>query len=162
MRGLLLTTLLLAGQALAPASLRAAAPVLLAPVAHACISSPFGPRRRIGPQAPAAFHRGVDLPAPAGGVVTSVAAGQVVGIHRRGLGGLEVAVRHDGYTALYAHLGSVAPALAEGATRLSAGQRIGVVGRTGVTYGTHLYFEILVNDSPVDPETLLGVPRCHP
>jgi murein DD-endopeptidase MepM/ murein hydrolase activator NlpD len=133
---------------------------LHAPVAHACISSPFGPRRRIGPQAPAAFHRGVDLRAPAGGIVSAVGAGTVIGIHRRGPGGLEVVVRHSGFTALYAHLGSVAPALADGATRLAAGQRIGVVGRTGVTYGTHLYFEMRVNGAPVDPAPLLGLSRC--
>src|SRR5450755_1166068 len=62
---------------------------LLAPVTPACVSSPFGPRRRIGPSAPAAFHRGIDLPAPAGAPVHAAAAGTVVSIHRRGPGGLE-------------------------------------------------------------------------
>ncbi len=91
----------------------------------------------------------------------AVAPGRVIGIHRRGLGGLEVAVRHGGYVALYAHLGSVAPPLAEGKTTLAAGERIGVVGRTGVTYGTHLYFEMMVNGAPVDPAPLLGVAACR-
>ena len=147
--------------ALLPAVPGVVAPALLPPVAHGCITSPFGPRRRIGPQAPAGFHRGVDLRAPAGGAVSAVATGVVIGIHRRGPGGLEVVVRHAGFTALYAHLGSVAPALAEGVTRLVAGQRIGVVGRTGVTYGTHLYFEITVNGTPVDPAPLLGMSACR-
>jgi murein DD-endopeptidase MepM/ murein hydrolase activator NlpD len=135
--------------------------MLQPPVRPACVSSPFGPRRQIGPQAPAAFHRGIDLPAMAGAPVFAVAAGQVVGIHRRGPGGLEVVIRHDHFTALYAHLGSVAPALAEGKSRVAAGERIGVVGRTGVTYGTHLYFEVLIDGQPINPQPLLGLQCCE-
>jgi murein DD-endopeptidase MepM/ murein hydrolase activator NlpD len=133
---------------------------VLPPVAHSCITSPFGPRRAIGPQAPATFHRGVDLRAPAGGAVTAVAPGRILAIHRRGADGMEVAIRHDGYVALYAHLGNLAPAIALGRSQVKAGDRIAVVGRTGVTYGTHLYFEILVNGQPIDPEPWLGLSRC--
>jgi murein DD-endopeptidase MepM/ murein hydrolase activator NlpD len=132
---------------------------LVAPVARACVTSPFGTRQPPGPHA-LGYHYGIDLRAPAGGAVRAVAAGQVVSIHRRGPGGLEVLVRHDGFVAVYAHLGSVTPALAMGQTRLAAGDRIGVVGRSGVTYGTHLYFEILVRGRPVDPAPFLGVQRC--
>jgi murein DD-endopeptidase MepM/ murein hydrolase activator NlpD len=135
-------------------------PAMLPPVAQSCITSPFGPRRAIGPQAPAAFHRGVDLRAPAGAAVTAVAPGRILAIHRRGMDGMEVAIRHDGYVALYAHLGNLAPPVALGRSTVKAGDRIAVVGRTGVTYGTHLYFEILVDGQPVDPEPLLGLPRC--
>ena len=153
--GLLLAmpTLATAGAQPAPGSLRM-------PVASGCLSSPFGPRRAIGPQAPAMFHTGVDLPAPAGGIVVAVAPGQVASIHKRGAGGLEVVVRHPGYTAIYAHLGSVAPALAEGRTTLAAGDPIGVVGRTGVTYGTHLFFGVLLDGKPIDPAPLLGARAC--
>ena len=54
------------------------------PVPGACISSPFGPRRAVGPHA-ALFHNGVDLPAPAGTWVGAAAAGQVVAVRRLGL-----------------------------------------------------------------------------
>ncbi len=131
------------------------------PVTSGCLSSPFGPRRRIGPQAPASFHNGVDLPAPAGAGVFAVAEGQVVSIRKRGAGGLEVVVRHAGYTAIYSHLGRVTPALAEGRRALAAGEMLGVVGRTGVTYGTHLFFEVLVEGKPVDPAPLLGAAPCR-
>jgi murein DD-endopeptidase MepM/ murein hydrolase activator NlpD len=130
------------------------------PVASGCLSSPFGPRHAVGPRAPAAFHTGVDLPAPAGGKVFAVAPGQVMGIHKRGPGGLEVVVRHDGFTAIYSHLGRVTPALAEGRGKLAAGEELGVVGRTGVTYGTHLFFEVIVDGKPVDPAPLLGAGFC--
>jgi murein DD-endopeptidase MepM/ murein hydrolase activator NlpD len=132
---------------------------LLPPVAHACISSPFGNRRAPGPHA-IGFHNGLDLPAPAGGVVTAVAPGQVIGIHRRGPGGLEVLVQHSGFVGVYAHLGRVTPALAMGKTRLAAGDPIGGVGHSGVTYGMHLFFAILVNGQAVDPAPFLGLRRC--
>ncbi len=150
---ILAALLLLAAPALAQTPLHM-------PVASGCISSPFGPRRAIGPHAPAAFHTGIDLPAPAGGVVTAVAAGTVSGIHRRGPGGLEVVVQHDGFTAIYAHLGRVTPALAEGATHLAPGTPIGVIGRTGITYGTHLFFEILRDNMPIDPAPMLAAKPC--
>lgn len=138
-----------------------AQPAWRMPVASGCLSSPFGPRHYVGPQAPAGFHPGVDLPAPAGGAVIAVAAGEILSIHKRGAGGLEVAVRHGPYIALYSHLGRVTPSLAEGARHLASGQELGVVGRTGVTYGTHLFFEVMLDGKPIDPAPLLGALPCH-
>ena len=137
---------------------------LLAPVSPSCITSPFGPRRRIGPNA-SGFHKGVDLAAPAGGVIRAVADGRVLAIHKRGPGGLEILIGHGkpgagGFESLYSHIGLVAPAFAEGKRQVKAGEKIGVVGRTGVTYGTHLYFGILANGVAIDPEPFLPVTRC--
>jgi murein DD-endopeptidase MepM/ murein hydrolase activator NlpD len=128
------------------------------------MTSAFGLRHAVGPHAPAAFHNGIDLRAPAGGAVYAVAPGRVASIRRMGMGGLQVVLRHAGPNGLtgtlYAHLGSVAPALAEGKSQVAAGEKLGVVGRTGVTYGTHLYFEAEVNNQRVDPQPLLGVAAC--
>jgi len=134
---------------------------LLAPVSSACISSPFGPR--VLPNRPLAgtYHYGVDMPAPAGAPVLATAAGRVMRIQRKGPGGLEVLVQHDGFVGIYSHLGMVTPALAEGKTTLAAGERLGVVGQSGVTYGMHLYFEMLLAGRPVDPAPYLGVPQCN-
>ena len=134
---------------------------LLPPVTPACISSPFGLRRAVGPHAPAAFHNGVDLPAPAGALVHAAADGRIAVIKRQGLGGVTVHLRHaDGTTTLYAHLGNLVPAIAEGRRDLRAGDPIAHVARTGVTYGTHLFFAVLRDGTAVDPEPLLQVPRC--
>lgn len=143
---------------LAPAS---HAQVLHPPVIPACISSPFGMRRAVGPHAPAAFHNGVDLPAPAGALVRAAADGTVLRIRRQGLGGVTVHLGHPGgTTTLYAHLGNLVPAIAEGRRSIRAGEPLGRVARTGVTYGTHLFFAVLQGTEAVDPEPLLGVPRC--
>lgn len=139
----------------------AAAGPLLVPVASTCVSSPFGFRHRVGPQAPAGFHNGIDLPAPAGAVVRAAAAGTISKIERKGIGGLQVFVAHPGgLTTLYAHLGSVVPRIAEGATTVAAGAPIGRIGRTGVTYGTHLFFAVFAAGRAIDPDLLLGLPRC--
>ncbi len=137
-------------------------PVLLPPVTPACISSPFGPRVLPGKPLAGIYHYGIDLPAPAGAAVHAAAAGEVITLHRRGAGGLEVVLRHPGgLTTLYAHLGSVTPALAEGKRAVVAGEKIGVVGRTGVSYGTHVYFELRVNGERVDPARYLSLVRCR-
>ncbi len=153
MRALLPTLLLLSGPA--------AAATLLAPVTPACISSPFGMRHAVGPHAPAAFHNGVDLPAPAGALVHAAADGRVAIIKRQGLGGVTVHLVHpDGTTTLYAHLGNLVPAIAEGRRAVKAGEPLGHVARTGVTYGTHVFFAVLRGTQAIDPEPLLGVARC--
>ncbi len=131
------------------------------PVASACVSSPFGPRVLPGRPLAGTYHYGIDLPAAAGAPVRAVAAGDVLSIHRRGAGGLEVVLRHANFITLYAHLGAVSPSLAEGKRHVGVGEQLGVVGRTGVSYGTHLYFELRVQGERVDPAPYLHVQRCQ-
>ncbi len=137
---------------------------LIAPVQNACVSSPFGNRKPPGPHA-IGFHNGIDLPAVAGAPVFAAAAGSVISIHRRGPGGLEMAIAHRGpagpFVTIYAHLGLIAPAFARGKTGVVAGERIAVVGRSGVIYGTHLYFEMTVGGVPVDPAPYIPVEPCR-
>jgi murein DD-endopeptidase MepM/ murein hydrolase activator NlpD len=131
------------------------------PVTPACISSPFGMRHAVGPHAPAAFHNGVDLPAPAGALVHAAADGTVLAIKRQGLGGVTVHLGHPGgLTTLYAHLGNLVPAIAEGRRTVRTGDALGHVARTGVTYGTHVFFAVLRGTEALDPEPMLAVPRC--
>jgi murein DD-endopeptidase MepM/ murein hydrolase activator NlpD len=137
-----------------------AAPALLAPVSPTCVTSPFGPRVLPGLPKAGTYHYGIDLRAPAGAAVRAVTVGRVLFIRRRGAGGLEVEVQHPGFTALYAHLGMVTPALATGARDLAAGEKLGVIGRSGLTYGTHLYFELQLNGQRIDPAPFLGITRC--
>ncbi len=135
-------------------------PGLIRPVMPGCVTSPFGPRFLAAAPVAGRFHWGIDLRAAAGARVLAVADGRILRIDREGMGGLEVLVQHPGFRALYAHLGMVAPAIADGATRLRAGQWIGRVGRTGLTLGTHLYFEIMIDGHRVDPAPYLGVVAC--
>ena len=133
---------------------------LLPPVSADCISSPFGPR--VLPNVPEAgtYHYGVDLPAPVGSPVVATAPGTVIRVQRKGPGGLEMLVQHDGFVGIYSHFGMIAPAFAEGKHTVAAGEKLEVVGRTGISLGAHLYFEMVLDGRPVDPTPYLRLPRC--
>ena len=134
--------------------------VLVPPVSPACISSPFGPR--VLPDHPQAgtYHYGVDLPAPDGAPVVATAPGKVIRIDEGGPGGLEVVVQHEGFIGVYSHLVTISPLLVEGKTYVTAGENLGVVGRSGIIFGTHLYFEMILAGKPVDPAPYFAVPLC--
>jgi murein DD-endopeptidase MepM/ murein hydrolase activator NlpD len=134
--------------------------VLSPPVSPACVSSAFGPR--VLPKEPQAgsYHNGVDLPAPEGAAVFAIAPGTVIRIQHNGPGGLEMLVQHDGFVGIYSHFGMIVPAFAEGKRTVAAGEKLGVVGMTGVTSGPHLFFEMILAGKPVDPAPYLGVAQC--
>jgi murein DD-endopeptidase MepM/ murein hydrolase activator NlpD len=135
-------------------------PMLVPPVSPACISSPFGPRVLANHRQAGAYHYGVDLPAPPGASIVAAAPGKVIRIQKKGPGGLEILVQHDGFVAIYSHLGMAAPPFAQGKRTVAAGEKLGVVGRSGVTVGTHIYFEMIMAGKPVDPAPYLLVPKC--
>jgi murein DD-endopeptidase MepM/ murein hydrolase activator NlpD len=136
------------------------APTLLPPVSPACISSSFGPRVLSDHPAAGSYHYGVDLPAPVGSAVFATAPGTVVRVQRKGPGGLEMLVQHDGFLGIYSHFGMIMPAFAEGKRTVATGEKLGVVGRTGVTSGAHLFFGMVLAGRPVDPAQYLDVPFC--
>lgn len=134
--------------------------ILRPPISGACISSPFGPR--VLPNEPQAgsYHHGIDLPEPTGPPVLAAAPGTVVRIQKKGPGGLEMLVQHDGFVGIYSHFGMVMPAFADGKRTVAAGEKLGVVGNTGLTTGAHLYFEMDLAGKPVDPAPYFGVRQC--
>jgi murein DD-endopeptidase MepM/ murein hydrolase activator NlpD len=102
------------------------------------------------------IHEGIDLGkmgdpiyAAESGVVTF--AGQ-----SSGYGGLMVYIKHDGgWQTRYMHLKSGSILVKKG-QRVSAGQQIASVGRTGITSSTaHLHFETLKDGTKLDPESVL-------
>src|SRR4051794_23396782 len=148
---------LASGPAVAEPRLRT---TLVPPVAAACVSSPFGPRVLQNLPGTGTYHHGIDLPAPEGAGVFAAAPGTVVRIQHKGPGGLEMLVQHDGFVGVYSHFGMVAPAFAEGKRSVAAGEKLGVVGRTGITSGAHLYFGMILDGRPVDPVPYLGLAYC--
>lgn len=86
-------------------------------------------------------HSGLDISAPAGTPVGSVAAGTVVSINASGASyGNHVVVKHaDGMYTLYAHMASITVSVGQS---VGAGQQVGTVGSTGNSSGPHLHFEV--------------------
>jgi murein DD-endopeptidase MepM/ murein hydrolase activator NlpD len=91
----------------------------------------------------------------------AVAPGRVIRIQRHGVGGLEILIQHDGFVGVYSHIGIIAPVLAEGSKTIYGGERIATVGRSGLTYGPHLYFGIMVDGRAIDPAPYLKVGFCN-
>jgi murein DD-endopeptidase MepM/ murein hydrolase activator NlpD len=131
------------------------------PVSPACVSSSFGPRYLPNEPQAGAYHYGIDLPAPEGAAVSAIAPGTVIRIQHTGPGGLEMLVQHDGFVGVYSHFGMIVPAFAEGKRSVAAGEKLGIVGMTGVTSGPHLYFEMILDGRPVDPAPYLNVAMCN-
>jgi murein DD-endopeptidase MepM/ murein hydrolase activator NlpD len=131
------------------------------PVPATCVSSPFGSRHLPNSPLPNAFHNGIDLPAAVGTSVVAVAAGEVLRVQRKGPGGLEILIQHNGFVGVYSHLGLVAPAIAGGHRMVTRGEKIGTVGRSGLTFGAHLFFAMIVGNQAVDPAPIFFLPLCR-
>ena len=85
-------------------------------------------------------HLGIDYGAPEGSPVQSIGSGRVLFAGRKGGDGNMVHVRHsNGYETMYLHLSRI---LVRGGQEVSQGQRIGLVGHTGLATGPHLDFRI--------------------
>lgn len=122
------------------------------PMDQPVVTSPFGLRwSGILPRT----HHGVDLRAPTGTEVRTMAAGQV-----RFAGGMNgygnvIWIDHRGdLLTAYAHLSEIL--VSPGATVVS-GQVVGLSGNTGTSTAPHLHFEVWQNGRPVDPIGFLGL-----
>jgi len=120
------------------------------PVADGTMTSPFG--WRVHPLTHTSeLHSGVDWAAPFGTPIFAAGNGTIEEIGPRGGYGRYVRIKHaDGYETAYGHMTAFARGLEIG-SRVRQGQVIGFVGSTGVSTGSHVHFEILVNERFVDP-----------
>ena len=100
-------------------------------------------------------HRGIDYGAAIGTRVRATADGVVDFIGRQGGYGNLIILRHNGkYSTAYGHLNGFAPNLRRGA-RISQGDLIGFVGKTGIASGPHLHYEFRVNGQQVNPQSIV-------
>jgi murein DD-endopeptidase MepM/ murein hydrolase activator NlpD len=99
-------------------------------------------------------HTGVDWAAPFGTPIFAAGNGEIDEIGLKGGYGKYVRIRHaNGYQTAYGHMTAFARGLDVG-TRVRQGQIIGFVGSTGLSTGSHVHFEILINDRFVNPMTV--------
>lgn len=99
-------------------------------------------------------HKGLDIAAPAGTPVLSMAAGTVVRADKSSSYGNVVYVDHgDGVVTRYAHQERLD---VEEGQRVVRGQQLGTVGSTGRSTGNHLHLEVRVSGKAVDPQDFLG------
>ena len=98
------------------------------------------------------FHNGVDYAAALGTPVHATEDGVIEQIGRHLDYGLYLRIRHSGRVETgYAHLNSVARGLRVG-SHVQRGQVVAGVGDSGWATGPHLFYEVFLDGSRVDPE----------
>ncbi len=133
-----------------PAGESAKKALLKTPVDGAKISSGFGmrfhPILHYSTQ-----HKGIDFAVMTGTPVMAAGSGTVDYAGANGSYGIYVRIKHDGsHETAYGHLSRLAKGIRPG-THISQGQVIAYSGSTGRSTGPHLHYEVLVNESQVNP-----------
>ena len=100
------------------------------------------------------MHTGVDWAGAEGTPVLASGAGVITEISRKGGSGNYIRIRHaNGYETAYSHMQRFFQGLGVG-SKVNQGDQIGYIGNTGLSSGSHLHFEVLINASFVDPMTI--------
>ena len=121
------------------------------------ITSGFGVRRHPILQIPK-MHTGVDWACAPGTPIMAAGNGVIEEADRKGEYGNYVRIRHaNGYKTAYGHMQKFATGVVPG-VKVRQGQIIGYVGSTGLSSGPHVHYEVLINNSFVDPNSI-QVPR---
>ncbi len=95
------------------------------------------------------LHAGTDFAAPHGTAIYSTAEGVVIHAGWQSGYGRLVKIQHQfGIETRYAHLSKIRVKVGD---RVSRGERIGDMGNTGRSTGTHLHYEVRVGGEPVNP-----------
>ena len=125
---------------------------LEAPVEHYRLTSGYGTRRdpirkRL------ARHNGIDLANEIGTPILTPSPGRVVYAGWRGNFGRMVEIDHGlGIRTRYGHMKKI---LVERGQQLDYGEKIGLMGSSGRSTGSHLHYEIRVDGVPLDPLNFL-------
>ncbi|MGB8241799.1 MAG: M23 family metallopeptidase [Azonexus sp.] len=122
------------------------------PVKQAFLGSPFGHRSDpiVGQRA---MHEGIDFNAESGTPVVAAADGVVLSAGWQSDFGNMIEVDHgDGLTTRYAHLSRMN---AKAGSLVKRGERIGAVGSTGRSTGSHLHFEVRMLGVAQNPASFL-------
>jgi murein DD-endopeptidase MepM/ murein hydrolase activator NlpD len=100
------------------------------------------------------FHTGVDLLADYGTPINAAAGGRVTAVGFADYFGLRVQILDSyGLVEIYAHMEDTSVTLGQA---VQQGQKVGLVGSTGLSIGSHLHLQLEVGGIPTDPMPLIG------
>jgi len=116
------------------------------------ITSPFG--YRVHPiLKKRKYHSGIDIAAPRGTPIVAADSGVIIFSGNNGGYGKMISINHgNGISTVYAHCDVL---LVSAEQKVSKGQRIALVGSTGLSTGPHLHFEVRKNGVPTNPLSYL-------
>jgi len=105
----------------------------------------------------AAFHAGLDFPGPMGSPIYAAAKGKVTFVGQRQGYGNCIEISHgNGLMTRYGHLSGFGVRVGQD---VDGGTRIAAMGSTGRSTGSHLHFEVRVNNRPMNPRPFLEAAR---
>lgn len=129
-------------------------PLFPLPSVSPVITSYYGPRN----YKPDPYHTGIDFSAASGTPIVSSMDGIVLLVrntHPKAFGKHIVIYHGGGISTMYAHMSRFA-GLSPG-DRVTRGQVIGYVGKTGLSTGNHLHYEYQVDGQPKNPLHYLDI-----
>ncbi|OOQ58806.1 M23 family metallopeptidase [Mucilaginibacter pedocola] len=116
-------------------------------------SSVFGYRSDPFNSASAEFHPGIDFKGDRGDEARSTANGKVIFAGWFGGYGNCVRIQHgNDFQTLYGHLSRISVKVGQ---QVVVGQKVGEVGSTGHSTGTHLHYEVRKGGKPINPVNFL-------
>jgi murein DD-endopeptidase MepM/ murein hydrolase activator NlpD len=123
------------------------------PPATGFISSSFGSRLNPFTSLPD-FHEGIDICNSFGTPVLATARGTVIHAGTLGNFGRTIEIEHgNGITTLFGHLSKIYVKVGQTVNR---GEKIGLMGNTGMSTGPHVHYEVRIHDQPVNPKPYLS------
>lgn len=129
---------------------------LTTPVDHFHVSSRFGKRRDPFTKR-WAVHEGIDLSGPPRAPIYATAPGEVTFVGWKGSFGRLVEIRHgNGVTTRYGHLRKI---LVKKGQQVAFREKIGLMGTSGRSTGTHVHYEIRYDGAPLDPAKFIKAGR---
>ena len=124
---------------------------LKAPLNYSRISSSFSASRFHPILKRYRSHPGVDYAAPKNTPIKAVADGVIKSIYYNKTTGRQITIQHvNGYETSYFHMNKYARGMRKG-RKVTQGEIIGYVGKTGLATGYHLCFRMRKNGKPVNP-----------
>ncbi len=103
------------------------------------------------------MHEGTDMAGATGTPIYATADGVVIHAGKSSGYGNLVKIRHQfGIETRYGHMSRIRVTVGQ---KISRGDRIGDMGNTGRSTGTHLHYEVRVDGTPVNPMTYIKAAR---
>lgn len=102
-----------------------------------------------------AMHSGLDFKGPVGTPILAAAPGRIISAGWQGGYGQTIDIDHgQGIKTRYAHLSGIDARVGDA---VAAGDKIGRMGSTGRSTGSHLHFEVRINGAAVNPRRFLEI-----
>ena len=117
------------------------------------VSSSYGAREEIF-EGIGTFHTGVDIAADKGTDIVSSIEGIVTVATYNKYNGNYVEITNGKVITKYCHMDKL---LVKEGKRVKAGEKIGLVGSTGLSTGPHLHFEILYDGTKINPQKIIDL-----